>query len=156
MAIEIEKKFLVLNDAWRSLADGVVYRQGYVSVSTDRTVRVRIAGETGYLTVKGGQRRGGRLEFEYRIPVADAEIMLAELCAKPLIEKTRYAIVHRGFRWEVDEFFGDNEGLVIAEIELEFIGQPFDKPGWIGAEVTGDSRYYNASLVSYPYCRWNA
>lgn len=156
MAIEIEKKFLVRNDTWRVQATGVVYRQGYICISTQHTVRVRIAGENGYLTVKGGNVDGGRQEFEYQIPVADAEAMLATLCAKPLIEKKRYKIVYRDFTWEVDEFFGDNEGLVFAEIELEYRGQAFEQPDWIGTEVTGDSRYYNASLVTYPYSSWSS
>jgi len=154
MAIEIEKKFLVSSDVWRTLADGVVYRQGYISISAAHTVRVRIAGETGFLTIKGAEVDGGRYEFEYPIPVSEADQMLTHLCAKPLIEKKRFVIDYRGSKWEVDEFFGDNDGLVVAEIELESVHQPFAKPEWIGAEVTGDSRYYNASLVSNPYSNW--
>jgi len=155
MAIEIERKFLVRNDAWRTRASGIVYRQGYICVSTTHTVRVRIAGETGYLTVKGGQVGGGRHEFDYQIPVADAATILAVFCAQPLIEKKRYRIDYQGFTWEVDEFFGENKGLVIAEIELEHIHQPFEKPDWVGGEVTGDSRYYNASLATVPYRSWD-
>lgn len=154
MAIEIEKKFLLKNDSWKVLGSGVAYRQGYISVSREHTVRVRIAGENGFLTIKGGQVGAGRLEFEYGVPVPEAEIMLEQLCIKPLIEKNRYRITHRGSLWEVDEFFGDNQGLVLAEIELSSEDQPFDMPDWIGREVTGDPRYYNASLISYPYSAW--
>lgn len=154
MAIEIEKKFLLTGNEWRGLGTGVVYRQGYISISAQHTVRVRIAGKTGYVTIKGGHVGGGRHEFEYEIPLADADTMLATLCTKPLIEKKRYKIPFEGFTWEVDEFSGDNEGLIFAEIELEYNDQPFNKPVWVGAEVTGDSRYYNASLVSHPYCAW--
>ncbi len=154
MAIEIEKKFLLKNEGWKALGSGVAYRQGYISVSKEHTVRVRIAGEKGFLTIKGGQVGAGRLEFEYAVPPAEAEIMLEQLCIKPLIEKNRYQITYRGSLWEVDEFFGDNQGLVVAEIELRSEDQPFDKPDWIGLEVTGDPRYYNASLISYPYSAW--
>ncbi|MGA7278154.1 MAG: CYTH domain-containing protein, partial [Desulfocapsaceae bacterium] len=142
------------NDCWKALGSGVAYRQGYISVSKEHTVRVRIAGEKGFLTIKGGQVGAGRLEFEYAVPPAEAEIMLEQLCIKPLIEKNRYQITYRGSLWEVDEFFGDNQGLVVAEIELRSEDQPFDKPDWIGLEVTGDPRYYNASLISYPYSAW--
>jgi len=154
MALEIEKKFLVKDDTWRAHAAGIVYRQGYISVSEEHTVRVRMAGKRGFLTIKGGSVGGGRQEFEYQIPTADADEMLTTLCTKPLVEKKRYNIAFAGFTWEVDEFFGENDGLIIAEIELEYIDQPFPKPDWVGAEVTGDSRYYNASLATYPYRAW--
>jgi len=154
MGKEIEKKFLITNDSWRKLGNGKEYCQGYLNSEQDTTVRVRTIGERGILTIKGPSVEGVKLEFEYDIPYTDALEMLEKLCHKPLIRKTRHEISYHGFTWEVDEFTGENEGLVFAEIELDDIGQDFDKPDWIGKEVTGDSRYYNASLVRNPYSRW--
>ncbi|AFY38306.1 adenylate cyclase [[Leptolyngbya] sp. PCC 7376] len=154
MAQEIERKFLVVGDRWRELAEGVYYRQGYLQRQPERTVRVRLAGEQGYLTIKGKSTGISRLEYEYQIPQADALEMLDILCDCPQIEKKRYCIPYEGFIWEVDEFFGENEGLILAEIELQSEAQTFLKPDWIGAEVTQFSRYFNAKLVSYPYSRW--
>ena len=154
MGTEIERKFLLRNDGWRAGAEGVPYRQGYLSTAADRNVRVRIVGQTGYLTVKGRTSGISRLEFEYEIPLADARRMLDQLCFKPLIEKTRFKIEHRGLIWEVDEFAGDNAGLVVAEVELESEGQEIELPPWIGREVTDDPRYLNASLVKQPYTTW--
>ncbi len=154
MAEEIEKKFLLADNGWQGLAEGKAYCQGYLNSEKGRTVRVRIIGEQGFLTIKGPSDNGARLEFEYQIPVSDALEMLSRLCLKPLIEKTRYCIPFAGFIWEVDVFKGENEGLLLAEIELAYVGQEFLKPPWIGREVTGDSRYYNANLVRNPFCRW--
>ena len=155
MGKEIERKFLVHEDAaWRSAA-GTVYRQGYLSTVKERTVRVRTIGDKGYLTIKGITVGATRLEYEYEIPHSDAQALLNELCEKPLIEKNRYKIVHQGFTWEVDEFFGENDGLVVAEIELESEEQSFEKPEWVGKEVTGDQRYFNSSLIKEPYTQWN-
>ncbi len=154
MAQEIERKFLVTGDAWRELAEGTMYRQGYLSTVEDRTVRVRTVGAKGYLTVKGITVGATRTEFEYEIPVADADTMLDELCIRPLIEKTRYKIPFDGLVWEVDEFAGDNDGLVVAEVELSHEDQELRLPNWIGEEVTGDPRYYNANLVAHPYTTW--
>jgi CYTH domain-containing protein len=154
MGVEIERKFLPASDQWRSLAKGIHYCQGYLNRHRERTVRVRTIGERGFLTVKGASRGATRMEFEYEIPVEDARVMLAELCEKPLIEKKRYRIDHAGHTWEVDEFFGENQGLVVAEIELEREDQPFAKPAWIGKEVTGDPRYFNSSLIANPYRNW--
>ncbi len=154
MAQEIERKFLVTGDAWRAGADGTVYRQGYLSTVTERTVRVRRAGEKGYLTVKGISVGASRAEFEYEIPVADADQLLDGLCKRPLIEKTRYRVAHQGLVWEVDVFAGDNAGLVVAEVELEDEAQEVPLPDWVGAEVTGDARYFNANLVARPYATW--
>lgn len=154
MAHEIEKKFLIVNDSWRSLGKGKEYCQGYLSTGDGPTLRIRTIGERGIITVKGPTEEGKRLEFEYDIPYEDAKEMLGKLCHKPLIEKTRYKIPHEGFVWEVDEFKGENEGLLFAEIELESVDQRFDIPDWIGKEVTGDARYYNANLVSNPYSNW--
>ncbi|MBM9511781.1 CYTH domain-containing protein [Desulfogranum marinum] len=154
MGIEIERKFLLVGEAWKKLAQGVRYRQGYLSTSKESTVRVRTIENTGYLTVKGKSTGATRSEFEYEIPVEDANTMLDQLCAKPLIEKKRYKIEYEGFTWEVDEFFGENQGLVVAEIELESEDQPYTKPEWVGAEVTQDQRYFNSNLARNPYCRW--
>jgi adenylate cyclase len=153
MAQEIERKFLVRRDAWRPAGAGTPFRQGYLSSHADRVVRVRIAGEEAFLTVKGATRGVTRSEFEYAIPVADAAAMLA-LCERPLIEKDRHVEVHGGKTWEIDVFHGENEGLVVAELELLSEAEPFVKPAWAGDEVSGDSRYANASLVRNPFSRW--
>lgn len=155
MGQEIEKKFLLGDDRWRGLAEGVLYRQGYLNREKGRTVRVRVAGAQGYLTIKGSGSGGARPEYEYPIPVEDAEEMLAQLCVKPLIEKIRTTIPYRGFLWEIDEFLGENQGLILAEIELQTVGESFPLPPWIGREVTGDSRYYNANLARHPYSAWD-
>jgi CYTH domain-containing protein len=154
MGQEIERKFLVRKEVWKNQPkNGQVYRQGYLNSVKERTVRVRIANNKGYLTVKGLSRGATRLEFEYEIPVEDAQKLL-DLCEKPLIEKTRYKIEQGNFVWEVDEFFGENEGLILAEIELESEEQAFSKPDWLAEEVTDDPRYFNANLVQYPYSEW--
>ncbi len=154
MGTEIEKKFLIADNSWQGLVVGKDYCQGYLNSEKGRTVRVRIIGDRGILTIKGPSEHGARLEYEYDIPVADAREILDLLCHKPLIEKTRYCIPFAGFIWEVDVFKGANDGLMMAEIELEFVDQEFVKPAWIGREVTGDSRYYNANLVQDPYSVW--
>lgn len=152
MAAEIERKFLV-KEGWRPQDEGVRIAQGYLSSVPERTVRVRIKGEKGFLTVKGRNEGIRRLEFEYEIPCADAEALL-KLCEQPLIEKTRYLEEVGGFTWEVDVFAGDNVGLRVAEIELPAEDTPFEKPEWAGQEVSGDARYYNSSLIAHPYCLW--
>lgn len=154
MSTEIERKFLVLGDSWRAGAPSKRVRQGYLSLDPLRTVRVRVSGDAAYLTVKGEQQGMTRTEFEYALPLTDAEHMLDHLCAKPLIEKTRYRVPHNGLTWEVDEFFGDNVGLIVAEIELTDANQAITLPGWIGQEVTDDDRYYNSMLVQRPYRVW--
>lgn len=156
MAKEIERKFLVANDAWRALAKGTSYRQGYLSTVKERTVRVRTVGEKGFLTVKGISVGATRTEFEYEIPAADANEMLDTLCERPIIEKARYKIPFGGFIWEVDAFAGVNAGLIVAEIELADEGQAFPLPDWIGQEVTGDPRYFNANLIANPYSTWTS
>jgi CYTH domain-containing protein len=133
---------------------GTLYRQGYLSSTKKLTVRVRIAGDKAFLTIKGETSGISRMEYEYPIPVEDARVMLAELCEQPIIEKKRYTINYQGFVWEVDEFFGENEGLLVAEIELEAEGQEFEKPPWVGMEVSSDRRYCNASLVKNPFSGW--
>lgn len=153
MAIEIEKKFLLKNDKWRKDAEGTFYKQGYLSTKKERTVRVRIKGDKAYLTIKGPSRGASRLEFEYPIPAEDAREILA-LCEQPIIEKTRYLVMHNGLKWEIDEFDGVNKGLILAEIELTDENQKFDIPDWIGEEVTGNPDYYNASLIHKPFSSW--
>ena len=155
MAVEIEKKFLLASDDWRKTAKGTFYRQGYLPAESGCTVRVRTAGATGYLTIKGRSVGAARPEFEYPIPLDDANEMLDTLCKKPLIEKTRYLVNYCGFTWEIDEFEGENKGLLVAEIELQYPEQEFEKPSWIGREVTGESRYFNARLVDTPYSKWD-
>ena len=150
---EIERKFLVRDATVLDTADGVAYRQGYLSTDPDRTVRIRRAGERGYVTVKGRSHGSARAEFEYEIPPADADAMIS-LCIPPTIEKVRYRIEHAGRVWEVDVFAGANEGLVVAEVELPSEDAEVDLPEWIGAEVTDDPRYYNASLVAHPFREW--
>ena len=154
MGVEIEKKFLLTGADWKKLASGTTYRQGYLSTVKERTVRVRTIAGKGFLTIKGISVGATRLEYEYEIPLEDANGLLDELCEKPLIEKNRYKIEFSGFTWEVDEFFGENDGLVVAEIELESEDQSFDKPDWVGEEVTGDARYFNSNLIKVPYSKW--
>ncbi len=154
MGIEIERKFLLSGNEWKDLAQGTRYRQGYLSASKESSVRVRTIDDKGYLTIKGKSVGAVRMEYEYEIPLEDAEVLLEELCAKPIIHKKRYKIKFDGFIWEVDEFFGENEGLVVAEIELASEDQPFTKPDWVGKEVTTDVRYFNSNLSKHPYSTW--
>lgn len=154
MGREIERKFLVRGDSWRSLAEGTCYRQGYLNSARQRTVRIRTAGNRAYLTIKGPTAGAARPEYEYEIPLADGEAMLAELAEKPIIEKKRYRIPFGGLTWEIDEFFGENAGLLVAEVELGSEGEVFSKPEWAGEEVTADPRYFNANLLKHPYRTW--
>lgn len=154
MALEIERKFLVKSRTFRQLARPIHIHQGFLSTDKERVVRVRIQGKLAFLTVKGSSQGIARAEYEYRIPVDDARYMLNNLCLRPTIEKNRYRINVEGFTWEVDEFMGENEGLCIAEIELDSPGRKFPLPEWIGAEVTNDPRYYNTYLVKNPYKTW--
>ncbi|MBE9129687.1 CYTH domain-containing protein [Coleofasciculus sp. LEGE 07081] len=156
MATEIERKFLVKGEQWRDFAtEGKVYRQGYIPTENNTTVRVRLVGEQGYLTLKGPRIGVSRSEYEYSIPAQDAREMLDNFCQRPLIEKTRYKIALRGLLWEVDEFVGENEGLILAEVELTDENQAIELPDWIGQDVSDESRYYNANLVQYPYNKWS-
>ncbi|MGB3294705.1 MAG: CYTH domain-containing protein [Phormidesmis sp.] len=155
MAQEIERKFLVVGDSWRSLAVGQSYCQGYIATArVDRSVRIRIAGNQGYLTIKGPAQGLSRAEFEYAIPITEAREMLETLCDRPLIEKTRYRLPVDDVVWEIDEFAGENAGLIVAEVELSSEDQQIVLPDWVGQEVSGEARYYNASLVKNPYCHW--
>ncbi|MBG6221234.1 MULTISPECIES: CYTH domain-containing protein [unclassified Janthinobacterium] len=154
MGVEIERKFLLQGDAWRGLGQAVLLRQGYLSSARERVVRVRIEGQQAMLTIKGANVGATRGEWEYPIALADAVELLDGLCEQPLIEKVRHRIEHAGMVWEVDEFLGANAGLVVAEIELASEDQPFEKPDWVGAEVSGDARYYNANLIRQPFSQW--
>ena len=154
MAKEIERKYLVKGSQWKTLAQGMVYRQGYIPTVGKQTVRVRIVGNQGYLTIKGENVGPTRSEFEYPIPVEDAAEMLHTLCDRPLIEKTRYKIPQGDLVWEVDEFAGENAGLVIAEVELQEENQQIELPEWIEQQVT-DPKYYNSNLAKHPYSKWD-
>lgn len=159
MAVEIERKFLVKNDSWRTDSEGhpitgTEYRQGYLSSDAGATVRVRLQGQHAKLTIKGKTQGVSRAEYEYDIPRGDAQEMLDTLCQKPLIEKVRYRREEAGLVWEIDEFSGDNAGLIVAEVELQSEQQKVDIPQWAGQEVSGDDRYYNVSLVTNPYKLW--
>ncbi|MCH8543060.1 MAG: CYTH domain-containing protein [Alcanivorax sp.] len=153
MGMEIERKFLVRNTAMLANQPGLTLRQGYLSHTPEATVRVRIQGDQAWLTVKGRNDGARRAEFEYTVPVADALEMLA-LCSAGRIEKTRYRLPAGEHVWEVDVFHGDNDGLIVAEIELNHEDDAFELPAWIGEEVTGDARYYNSQLSQTPFCSW--
>jgi adenylate cyclase len=159
MATEIERKFIISGSGWRDIAAaGNTIRQGYlVDVGPDNiraSVRVRVEGDKANLNIKSATLDMTRSEYEYPIPMEDALEMLEHLCIWPLIEKTRYEVEHAGHLWEIDVFEGDNEGLVVAEIELQSVDEPFEKPSWAGEEVTDDPRYYNVCLTSNPYKEW--
>ena len=154
MGKEIERKYLINDDSWRQEASGTTYRQGYLSTVKERTVRVRTIDDKGFLTIKGITIGATRREYEYEIPTADANEMLDELCEKPIIEKTRFKISHTGLTWEIDEFAGVNQGLIVAEVELESEDQNIDFPPWVGEEVSGDPRYFNSNLIANPYTNW--
>lgn len=154
MPIEIERKFLVKDTGFLAGLAGTRIAQGYLADDGHLSVRVRLHGEAGLLTVKAGRDLLARTEYEYAIPADDARAMLASLCRRPLIDKTRYVIGFDDDQWEVDVFHGDNAGLVVAEVELPSADAPFARPPWLGEEVTGDTRYLNVSLVRHPYSRW--
>ncbi len=157
MGTEIERKFLLLNDQWRAAADGgTPYRQGYLVGSKQASVRVRIEGDEARLNVKSATLGILRQEYEYAIPLADAQEMLATLCPQPLVEKTRYHVYHGGRVWEIDVFEGDNAGLVVAEVELAREDDVLELPPWAGREVSHQPRYYNVCLVDHPYRAWSA
>jgi adenylate cyclase len=154
MGQEIERKFLVVGDAWREQAQGEVICQGYIPTQDARTVRVRRVGDRAYLTLKGPAVGLVRPEFEYAIPADDAQTILDTLCQPPLIEKTRYRLPQGDIVWEIDEFWGDNEGLIMAEVELTQADQLVELPDWIGQEVSDDARYYNSYLARHPFKTW--
>ncbi|MDT8989980.1 CYTH domain-containing protein [Curvibacter sp. APW13] len=152
MGVEIERKFLVRGEGWRQ-GPGERLVQGYLNRDKARTVRVRVAGDAAFLTIKGISVGATRAEFEYPIPLADAQALLA-LCDGPLVDKTRYRIPAGDVVWEVDEFAGDNTGLVVAEVELAREDAQFVRPDWLGEEVTHDARYFNSNLAQHPFSRW--
>ena len=156
MNLEIEHKFLVNSFAYRSLAEPVYYRQGYLAAMPDKIIRVRTVAEKGYITIKSRISTLTRKEFEFEIPAMDAAQMLDELCIGPLIEKMRYKVDFEGYTWEVDEFLGDNAGLVIAEIEVTSESETFPIPAWVDREVTGQPQYLNSNLSKHPFNTWES
>lgn len=156
MASEIERKFRVISDAWRPLVSrSVRYRQGYLGPVETSSVRVRVADDAAWLNIKSATLGIERLEYEYPIPLSDAQEMLDRLCRRPLIEKTRHWVPYAGHTWEIDEFEGDNAGLIVAEIELRRVDEDFVRPPWLGEEVSHEPRYYNVCLVERPYREWS-
>jgi adenylate cyclase len=157
MGVEIERKFLLRSDAWRAaVASSTRLRQGYLANTAHASVRVRRAGDTAWLSVKSMTAALTRHEYEYAIPPDDADAMLDRLCEGPRIDKIRHLVTVAGHVWEIDEFLGDNAGLVVAELELDAEDEAFVTPPWLGAEVTREERYYNFRLAAYPYSRWSA
>jgi len=155
MAKETERKFLITDTTWLQSEKGIPFRQGYIPTSDNKTtVRLRVAGDKGFLTIKGPAQNITRDEFEYEIPLQEARFMLEHYCGH-VVEKKRYKIKFGIHIWEVDVFEGENHGLVLAEIELNNADEPFSKPPWLGKEVTGDKRYYNAWLAKHPYREWS-
>lgn len=154
MKIEIERKFLLQGDDWRQGAHGTLYRQGYLCTDPERTVRIRVGGNEAILAIKGAGDGLARPEFEYPLPMEEAMTLLDNLCLQPFVEKLRYLVPFAGLTWEIDEFLGANAGLILAEIELEHVDQTVALPPWIGREVTGDPRYYNAWLARHPFGAW--
>ncbi len=154
MGQEIEHKFLVDKARWRPSGPGVLIRQGYLSTDKERVVRIRSAGPDAYITIKGPGHIS-RAEFEYAIPLDDANVMLDQLCLPSIIDKTRYEENVGGHKWQIDVFHGDNDGLVMAEIELRREGEAFEKPDWALQEVSEDPRYFNASLSKAPFKTWD-
>lgn len=157
MGVEIERKFLLASDQWRGAVESSERMvQGYLGGGDTASVRVRVTGDQARLNIKGRTLGAKRLEFEYPLPMADAEVMLRQLAGKQVLAKTRHYVYHEGHRWEIDEFEGDNAGLIVAEIELDTELEPFVHPPWLGREVTEDARYYNVCLVAAPYSTWPA
>lgn len=154
MGIEIERKFLINPAKLPKLTNGHTIKQGYIPTRDFTTVRIRIQDKEAFLTIKGKSQGASRLEFEYPIPLADAETMLESLCAVSHIDKTRYLLVHEGHTWEVDVFEGLNKGLILAEIELKSEDEAFVLPEWVREEVTHDVKYFNSQLIENPYLRW--
>ena len=155
MATEIERKFKVISNEYKKIGKPLNCKQGYIETKNGALVRVRIIGKKSYLTLKGENEGIRRLEYEYEIPILDAEELLSNFCSTTLIEKNRYILSIEKTLWEVDEFLGENLGLVIAEVELLSENDNFSKPSWIGQEVSHDIKYYNYKLVKHPYSKWN-
>lgn len=155
MAQEIEHKFLIANDGWREkVSHCAIYKQGYLSSQPTSSIRVRISDKQAWLNIKSATIGTQRAEYEYEIPLSDAHEILENLCLKPVIEKTRHFVKYENHLWEIDVFDGENAGLIVAEIELKSVGETFEKPDWLGEEVTQDVRYYNNNLARQPYSQW--
>lgn len=155
MPLEIEHKFLLANDEWRKQIEKTVYyKQGYLSSTEQNSIRVRISDQHAWINIKSAVIGTHRLEYEYEIPTSEANEILEQLCHKPLIEKKRHFVHHGEHLWEIDEFLGENDGLIVAEVELSEINESFQKPTWAGQEVTHDLRYYNNNLCQNPYKDW--
>ncbi len=155
MPIEIERKFLLNNDNWRAeVKTSYRIRQGYMGEIDKASVRIRVQGDKANINIKSATLAMRRMEYEYAIPLNEAEEMLDQLCKQPQVDKTRYIVEQGKHKWEIDEFYGDNEGLLVAEIELSDEAEAFEKPQWIGKEVTEDSRYYNVNLIELPFKDW--
>ncbi len=156
MGIEIERKFLLKNDSWKqAVSSSVVIKQGYLAGSDKASVRIRIEGDKANINIKSMTLAITRQEYEYSIPLDDAEKLLQDLCEQPKIEKTRYIVKHQDHKWEIDVFTGDNKGLVVAEIELQSEDEKFFRPEWVGDEVSDQVKYYNVNLVKYPFSSWS-
>ena len=154
MSVEIERRFLLQNDAWRAAASAPkTLRQGYFSVEKERTIRVRIVDQQAWLTLKGYISDVSRSEFEYEIPLAHAEQMMATMCPFKM-EKHRYLVDYQGFTFEIDEYFGDNAPLIVAELELPSESTPYPRPDWLGREITSEGKFTNAYLSKHPYSTW--
>jgi len=154
MALEIERKYLIDLERIGTLENGIRIKQGYLSINKDAVVRVRVKNDKAYLTIKGSNSGIARLEFEYEIPLNEANEMLEKLCQKPVIDKTRYIINHENHTWEVDVFYGDNQGLVVAEVELSSEDEFINLPSWVKEEVSHDDRYFNSNLMKLPFKDW--
>jgi adenylate cyclase len=155
MAKEIERKFLVVNDNWqKDVTKSIHYTQGYFTTNASCSIRIRVAGDSASLNIKSATLGITRTEYDYALPLDDAKEMLHHLCNKPLLEKTRYYVQHHDHLWEIDVFSGENEGLIVAEIELKSADEQFSLPDWAGKEVSDDPRYYNVCLVNHPYKDW--
>jgi adenylate cyclase len=155
MALEIERKFLIDIDKLEKLQNGYDIKQGYIQTKDETVVRVRVKGNGAFMTIKGGNIGATRLEYEYSIPVEDANEMLEKFCTKPILYKTRYLILHKKHTWEIDVFHKENEGLIVAEVELESEDESIELPEWIVKEVTNDAKYYNSNLLEHPYSQWS-
>ena len=155
MAVEIERKFLVKNDNWKScISHSTSIRQGYLAPLSKSSIRIRIEGQSASINIKSATLGIRRTEYEYPIPLKDAHEMLKNLCEEPQINKTRHHVHINQHTWEIDEFYDDNNGLIVAEIELRAEDEVFEKPEWLGEEVSDDPRYYNVNLIKHPYKKW--
>jgi len=155
MALEIEHKFLLKNNDWKkNISKSTQFKQGYLVSDEKRSLRIRVSDNEAWINIKSATIGTHRMEYEYSIPLTEGLEILNSLCEKPIIEKTRHLVPYKQHIWEIDVFIGDNEGLIVAEVELSAIGESFDIPAWVGKEVTEDLRYYNNNLCQHPYKNW--